>query len=244
MGEVISYTKAGIDGFIKDAAVVGSDLILTHGDGTTLTIDLSGVSSVTQADIDAAVAGVLAGAPGALDTLNELAAAIGDDANYAASVTTALAGKASTGDVTAEATARANADALLIPLTQKAAANGVATLDANTRIPAAQLPVFSHNTQTDNYTTVLADGNGATIVEMNAATAKTITIPANADVAYPIGTILMFRQIGAGQATIAGAAGVTVRQRETKLKIAGQWGEASAIKRGTNEWVLSGDVSA
>lgn len=34
------------------------------------------------------------GAPGALDTLNELAAALGDDANFAATVTTALAGKA------------------------------------------------------------------------------------------------------------------------------------------------------
>jgi phage-related tail fiber protein len=34
-----------------------------------------------------------AGVPAALDTLDELAAALGDDANYAATVTTALAGK-------------------------------------------------------------------------------------------------------------------------------------------------------
>ena len=34
-----------------------------------------------------------AGVPGALDTLDELAAAIGDDANYAAGVTTALANR-------------------------------------------------------------------------------------------------------------------------------------------------------
>jgi hypothetical protein len=39
---------------------------------------------------------ILDGAPSALDTLNELAAAIGDDANYAASVTTALSAKAPT----------------------------------------------------------------------------------------------------------------------------------------------------
>jgi len=38
---------------------------------------------------------VVAAAPGALDTLDELAAALGDDANFAATVTTALAGKAS-----------------------------------------------------------------------------------------------------------------------------------------------------
>jgi hypothetical protein len=36
---------------------------------------------------------LVAAAPGALDTLNELAAALGDDANFASTVTTALAGK-------------------------------------------------------------------------------------------------------------------------------------------------------
>lgn len=39
-----------------------------------------------------------------------------------------------------EATARTNADALLIPLTQKASANGVASLDSAGKVPVAQLP--------------------------------------------------------------------------------------------------------
>jgi hypothetical protein len=43
---------------------------------------------------------ILDGAPSALDTLNELAAAIGDDANFASSVTTSLSGKASTNSPT------------------------------------------------------------------------------------------------------------------------------------------------
>ena len=43
------------------------------------------------AAIAAAVAGLIDSAPGALDTLNELAASIGDDANYAATVTNAIA---------------------------------------------------------------------------------------------------------------------------------------------------------
>lgn len=37
---------------------------------------------------------ILDGAPSALDTLNELAAALGDDANYATTITNALAAKA------------------------------------------------------------------------------------------------------------------------------------------------------
>ncbi len=48
----------------------------------------------TTAYVKTAVDNLIASAPGALDTLDELAAALGDDANYAATVTTALAGKA------------------------------------------------------------------------------------------------------------------------------------------------------
>ncbi len=47
------------------------------------------IETYVQARVDALVAA----APGALNTLDELAAALGDDANYAATVTTALAGK-------------------------------------------------------------------------------------------------------------------------------------------------------
>lgn len=59
-------------------------------------------SAVDQADIDAAIATLIGGAPLALDTLNELAAALADDENYAASITTALAGKLGTGDTAAD----------------------------------------------------------------------------------------------------------------------------------------------
>lgn len=49
---------------------------------------------VTQADLDALEAAILgAGVPAALDTLDELAAALGDDANFSATVTTALANR-------------------------------------------------------------------------------------------------------------------------------------------------------
>lgn len=44
-------------------------------------------------DVQAAVDAVLDGAPGALDTLNELAAALGDDPNFAATITAQIATK-------------------------------------------------------------------------------------------------------------------------------------------------------
>lgn len=48
-------------------------------------------STTVQGLVDAAVAALVAGAPGALNTLDELAAALGDDANFAATVANSLA---------------------------------------------------------------------------------------------------------------------------------------------------------
>ncbi|MEQ1950933.1 hypothetical protein [Mesorhizobium sp. CN2-181] len=56
----------------------------------TSTTQLATTAFVTLA-VTAAVASLLNSAPGALDTLDELAAALGDDANFAANVTNALA---------------------------------------------------------------------------------------------------------------------------------------------------------
>ena len=64
------------------------------------TLDANGFVPAEQLDIDvtadinAAVAALVDTAPGTLDTLNELAAAIGDDANFATTVTTSIAAKA------------------------------------------------------------------------------------------------------------------------------------------------------
>ena len=64
--------------------------------------EVSGLQSAlnakaTPSDITTAINNLVNGAPAALNTLNELAAAIGDNASYAASVTTALGNKVSTG---------------------------------------------------------------------------------------------------------------------------------------------------
>lgn len=48
----------------------------------------------TTAFVQAAITALVNGAPGVLDTLNELAAALGNDANFAATITTALASMA------------------------------------------------------------------------------------------------------------------------------------------------------
>ena len=47
--------------------------------------------ATTKLYVDGAISDLVNGAPGALDTLNEIANALGDDANYGATITTALA---------------------------------------------------------------------------------------------------------------------------------------------------------
>lgn len=100
----------------------------------------------------------------------------------------------------------------------------------------------SINTQTASYQLVLTDGNK--IIEMNVSTGNVLTIPANATVAFTIGTLIDIVQIGAGQTSVAGAVGVTVDSAGTKTKLTTQFSAASIYKRGSDEWVLMGDISA
>ena len=63
----------------------------------------------TKDYVDVQIGNILNGAPDALNTLNELAAALGDDANFSATVTNALALKAATTYVDSQDTATLNA---------------------------------------------------------------------------------------------------------------------------------------
>ena len=65
----------------------------TSGTITGLSNPVQGTDAATKTYVDAKVAAVLDSAPAALDTLNELAAALGDDANYASTTTAAIATK-------------------------------------------------------------------------------------------------------------------------------------------------------
>lgn len=68
-----------------------------------------GYVGADDAAIAAAVNAVIDGAPNALNTLKELATALGNDANYATTITTALASKANSSDVTTSLASKANA---------------------------------------------------------------------------------------------------------------------------------------
>tara|TARA_R110000822_G_scaffold23288_4_gene72210 strand:+ start:3221 stop:3961 length:741 start_codon:yes stop_codon:yes gene_type:complete len=107
---------------------------------------------------------------------------------------------------------------------------------------AAKFPLLvATNEETGSYTLVLGDAQG--VVEMNVATANTLTIPPNSSVAYPIGTSILVVQTGAGQTTITAGAGVTINSY-LGLKIIGQWAGCTLIKRATDTWVAVGGLVA
>lgn len=68
-------------------AMTGTPTAPTAAAGTNTT------QLATTAFVAAAIASLISAAPGALDTLNELAAALGNDPNFATTVTNSLAGK-------------------------------------------------------------------------------------------------------------------------------------------------------
>lgn len=127
----ITYIKVEVEGLnnpngvairIPDAATADLEDLLP---ATTVTVSgvTTGQLATVQAAVDALnteIDALTAGAPSALDTLNELAAAINDDANFAATVTTALAGKQAT--------------------SEKNQANGYAGLDGSGLIADNRLP--------------------------------------------------------------------------------------------------------
>lgn len=69
-------------------ALTGTPTVPTANLGTNTT------QAASTAFVAAAITALVASSPAALDTLNELAAALGNDANYAATITTALSLKA------------------------------------------------------------------------------------------------------------------------------------------------------
>jgi len=184
----------------------------------------------TTAFVKTAVDNVIASAPGALDTLNELAEALGDDANFSTTVTNSIATKAPLASPTFTGTVTVAADGI-------AFTDGTQTKEGVPSRTTINTASASYNLSTGGLT--LRD----TMLELGSSSAITLTIPANSTTAYPVGTSIDIIQTGAGQVTVAGAAGVTVNATPG-LKLRAQYSSATLFKRATDTWIVMGDLSA
>jgi hypothetical protein len=108
-----------------DVAEGSTNLYFTNQralDATTATIASASAAAVTSANgyTDTSIANLVDTAPSTLDTLNELAAALGDDPSFATTVTNSIATKLSIADASATYLTQVDATSTYAPLSSPA----------------------------------------------------------------------------------------------------------------------------
>lgn len=100
------------------------------------------------------------------------------------------------------------------------------------------------NNQTGtSYTAQLSDKNKT--IWMDNASANVVTIPDNTAQAFDINTVILIMMDGAGTTSITAGTGVTLNGVSTgSVDISEQYSGATIVKRGTNDWVVTGKVGA
>ena len=195
----------------------------SSGDNTT--------KIATTAFVSEAVADLVASAPAALNTLNELATALGNDASFSTTVTNSIATKAPIASPTFTGTVTV-------------AASGIAFTDGTqTKEGVPSRTTITQATGSYNLSTSgLSLRDGMLEVSHTGGTAVDITIPANSTTAYPVGTSIDILRTNTGGVRIVGAAGVTVNATPGAF-LRAQWSAATLFKRATDTWVVIGDLA-
>jgi hypothetical protein len=114
------------------------------------------------------------------------------------------------------------------------------TVDGTDSVGFRNTPV---NSQSADYTAVLADA-GKTIFHPAADNnARTFTIPANSSVAYAVGTVLTFVNLAAADVTIAITTDTMYLAGDgtTGSRTLAEYGIASAVKLASTDWLISGN---
>lgn len=116
---------------------------------------------------------------------------------------------------------------------------GSCTADGTNPVGFRNIP---QNAQTGNYTLVLADSGKHIYHAVGAGAGDTYTIPANASVAYPIGTALTFVNDAVDSLTIAITTDTLVLAGAgtTGSRTLAANGVATAIKVTSTRWIISG----
>jgi hypothetical protein len=180
--------------------------------------------------ITTAISNLIDTAPDALNTLNEIAAAINDDASYAATITSALGTKATIDSPTFTGTVGGITKDMV----------GLSNVD-NTSDNAKALIFYIPVSAATRTISSVTDKNN--LIECSVAC--TITIPNDTqDAGWPIGSMVEIRQIGTGQVTITKDSEVTMQGTDSQFKSRVQWSTIMLEKRAANSWLVTGDTTA
>lgn len=104
-------------------------------------------------------------------------------------------------------------------------------------------PLASSTVDTISVTTsrALALTDVASKLRVSSGSTVTLTVPANATVAFPVGSVIEVFRLGSGAVAFSAAGGVTVNAMA--LNIAAQYAGAVLHKVATNEWDLVGNLA-
>ena len=137
-------------------------------------------------------------------------------------------------------------------ITEVQAGTGISVASGTGPIPVVSYDyragsALTLNAQTATYTVVLTDADQK-LVTMSVAGANDFQIPTNANVAFPLGTVINVIQIGAGQTTIKAVTSGTTTISSTGAtatapKLRAQYSAASCIKVATDTWYVVGDIA-
>jgi len=180
--------------------------------------------------VSTAISNLIDTAPDALNTLNEIAAAINDDASYAATITSALGTKATIASPTFTGTVGGITKDMV-------GLSNVDNTSDNTKALITYVPVSSATR------TISSSTDKNTLIECSVAC--TITIPNDTqDAGWPVGSMVEVRQVGTGQITITKDAAVTIQGTDSQFKSRVQWSTIMLEKRAANSWLITGDTTA
>jgi len=114
------------------------------------------------------------------------------------------------------------------------------TADGTDAVGFRNVPIASKSAA---YTTVLADSGKVIFHPSTDANARTFTIDSNANVAYPLGTVLTFINMTAAAVTVAITSDTMylAGTGTTGSRTLAQYGMASAIKMTSTTWIISGN---
>ena len=110
--------------------------------------------------------------------------------------------------------------------------------DATNNIGYLNIP---QNSQSANYTTVLADAGKCIFHPVADNNIRTFTIAANASVAYPIGTIITFKNNSVADLNIAITSDTLTLDPlgSTGTRTLAQFGKATAMKETATSWSIT-----
>jgi len=198
------------------------------------------------ADATSQVNAVISSAPAALNTLDELAAALGDDASFAATVTSSLTAKAPIASPTFTGTVSG--------ITKSMVGLGNVDNTSDSNKPISSLTQTALNAKSDNLiSTDITTSTSYSIsssdlykrIEFNSTSPITVTIPADITLNLPVGSSIEFLQANTGKITVQGeSVSVLIYGPDNQFKSRVQWSSIFIEKRAANSWLVTGDTEA